>query len=652
MNDQALKKATFGIAMGLIFFLGSIAFAREELDRVPHFFKLTKGDQQVYVLGTIHIGISLDQLPSELIEDLAKTEAIFGEQSLDFYLQSLRQKEAYAQDFRDRNKNDCRSQLNLKNPVDRSIFNLIEMGVPGSRAGCKNKKLPSELIISFAKHIFSDNPQGALDAEIINTLAQRGLPTVQLETIEELNHFRSLQEKRAQFTRQLLGNPSEPTEKQFEGLTKEKIDLLFGRAVNTIVDYILGRPIHENEYDFDQSDYALQLRTKAWVKKILGSRYKDVGVVIGYRHLYGRAGFLELLRRKGFEVTPLYRFSKEYAPAKYKPNNEFAHISSTKLQIQQASCMKDFKINPSSFEAYYREALKSQKLKVDAVGGTLFKKDSTVSIASYRLLTSRWNYKLLPVMDIDFWNNLDVRNCEDVLCAAKSVFGQQKGALYLGLQMKTGINLSHLGYDRMKPPLFGEEKTPSPKTIKAFKAFYVPKEWDMKALGPYLKGLFNLPDFLFPLPYARLLRSEYENHFGDHVHSNAVMTMYPAMEDLDEVYQMYTLVHEIGHLIGTKYKVDSDREWIDISWKVDPKSQHWIRSQDQERFVSPYAMKDFFEDFAESFATYRLNPETLKKASLKKYNYIKDKIFQGHEYTNSNCPKSLGEALALPPSGP
>lgn len=618
--------------------LGGHAAASGSVEKIPHLYQLTKDGVTSYVFGTLHMGVSIQDFSPKLLRHLEQTQVMLGEQTLDFYLQSLDVKASYKKAYENRFKTDCTKELNSSDPLEASILYLIKRGVPGSHAGCDSRELPSRNLIAFAPWIFSKEPKGALDAEIAKRLSESGRKVIALETESELAESRRLQQEQLNYTTELLQSfqPAQSkTQIPEKTLSPSEIEDLIGRGQNTIAHYLSGSA--EEAYDYDESDHSLLLRNRAWVKKI-NSEYSQVpfSVVVGYRHLYGQSGILELLRRRGFSVKRV----DDQKP--YQSNNEFLHIAASKEEIHRAQCFKDYPIEQMDLDVYLNK-MKNQAPQKSAVGGLVFENDSNFAVAAYTLLTSHWNYKLKPIMDIDFWNDLEVRACTTVLCASQKIFGKAKGKLYLSFLMKTGLNLSHLGYDRLKPPLFNGETTPSLKNVNAFKALFTPKEWTLTELQPFLNGVLNLPEFLFPLPYARLVQTRFDHWRGSGVHSDATITMFPAIHDLDREYKEYTTVHEIGHLVGSAYGVDYDKEWMGLSWDIDHQ-KNTARPRSPELFVSPYARTDFFEDFAESFAAYRLNPAKLKKASPGKYRYLKEKIFRGHEYNeNDPCPPSLGE---------
>ncbi len=92
--------------------------------------------------------------------------------------------------------------------------------------------------------------------------------------------------------------------------------------------------------------------------------------------------------------------------------------------------------------------------------------------------------------------------------------------------------------------------------------------------------------------------------------------------NIDRKLMKDNIAHEVGHQVHNMYLEKRDQqEWIKIT-----------RDMPKDKFVSEYAKKDHFEDFAESYRYYLRNPEELKKASVEKYDFMRDHVFSGREY--------------------
>lgn len=83
-----------------------------------------------------------------------------------------------------------------------------------------------------------------------------------------------------------------------------------------------------------------------------------------------------------------------------------------------------------------------------------------------------------------------------------------------------------------------------------------------------------------------------------------------------------TLTHEVGHQTYAKFLPESDRQaWEKLSG-----------DRAQTECVNEYARTDQFEDFAVSYRAYVRDPRSLKQVSPEKYEFMRDKVFEGREY--------------------
>ena len=95
------------------------------------------------------------------------------------------------------------------------------------------------------------------------------------------------------------------------------------------------------------------------------------------------------------------------------------------------------------------------------------------------------------------------------------------------------------------------------------------------------------------------------------------------------------ILHEKAHFLWTYSFDDSIKdEWADIGgWFTDPTSASGWSTYNTTEFVSPYAhLKNPNEDMAESIAFYLTDPDRLINVSMKKYEFIRDRIMHGTRY--------------------
>jgi len=134
-------------------------------------------------------------------------------------------------------------------------------------------------------------------------------------------------------------------------------------------------------------------------------------------------------------------------------------------------------------------------------------------------------------------------------------------------------------------------------------------------------------------------------------------------EDISEIELSAVLIHEMGHITdiggfqgsaaGSYEFVDGSRpvwsddlsvEFYKISWIS---NDEWADGVAELDFVSGYAGSDPFEDFAESYAYYILQGDSFRVlASVNdvlaaKYEFLKEKVFDGFEYSGIGQYKEL-----------
>ncbi|GAW79265.1 sporozoite invasion-associated protein 1 [Plasmodium gonderi] len=104
----------------------------------------------------------------------------------------------------------------------------------------------------------------------------------------------------------------------------------------------------------------------------------------------------------------------------------------------------------------------------------------------------------------------------------------------------------------------------------------------------------------------------------------------------------HLVLHEIGHFIYVNtLSVDLIKEWVTSGqWYEEPLSPSKWATRNEIGFVSAYAHdKTPAEDFAESIASFVLNPKLLNSRSSEKYNWIKKNLFSGSFYVTSGTHK-------------
>jgi hypothetical protein len=108
-----------------------------------------------------------------------------------------------------------------------------------------------------------------------------------------------------------------------------------------------------------------------------------------------------------------------------------------------------------------------------------------------------------------------------------------------------------------------------------------------------------------------------------------------AFKNQDINYMQRLVLHEKAHFLWA-YTFDSTtkKDWTDLGgWFLDPTSASGWSTSNTTEFVSAYAhLKNPNEDMAESIAWYITNPDGLRSRSIKKFEFIRDRIMNGTRY--------------------
>lgn len=207
--------------------------------------------------------------------------------------------------------------------------------------------------------------------------------------------------------------------------------------------------------------------------------------------------------------------------------------------------------------------------------------------------------------------DLDAAGCDKVMCAMEKLYGKKTGLRMLYIYAKFGL-------------------TTSPQ------ADFQPdnyQNWKASELDDILIALESLPPTVLPIKDRHLLhflegyslKSYGEDR--DLVLANARMDIFDGWNKKSKMERISVILHEFGHVLGSK--LDDTAEWKSMPRK----------------FISQYAKTNDAEDFAESFLAYRFAPNKLKKTSAERYNFIKEKLFNGLEFKKTrDCEEPFREA--------
>jgi hypothetical protein len=117
-------------------------------------------------------------------------------------------------------------------------------------------------------------------------------------------------------------------------------------------------------------------------------------------------------------------------------------------------------------------------------------------------------------------------------------------------------------------------------------------------------------------------------------------------------YMQRLVLHEKAHFLW-EYTFDSvtRRDWADVGgWFPDPTQMSGWSTNNTTEFVSAYAhLKNPNEDMAESIAFYITNPDALRSRSMRKFEFIRDRIMQGTRYVSIINPNMTFQVYNLYP---
>jgi len=287
-------------------------------------------------------------------------------------------------------------------------------------------------------------------------------------------------------------------------------------------------------------------------------------------------------------------------------------------------CPKGLPTQPEMLKKLQDLSLESPQ-KNYGVGGLFIHAENAVLIDAYRKLVTYKDTKIRPLNDIDFYSRFKEGSCDKALCAAQTIFGNEMGIAYLYYAAVYGINLSSLGYDRLK--------LPDPNYALEFKAWYTVRPWkNLEEMAPMLKAIVNLPKNIIPMTNTRMLHSGIVNPVKSSILANGLITFYEPFDKLRDDEKETITYHELGHTVGTEGHLDISDEWLEAAgWQVQGNQVINLRP---EEFLSDYAAykSDCFEDFAETFMYYRYYPQVLLEKSPRRYEYMKKYVYDGLEY--------------------
>ena len=221
-------------------------------------------------------------------------------------------------------------------------------------------------------------------------------------------------------------------------------------------------------------------------------------------------------------------------------------------------------------------------------------------------------------------------SCKKIKCAIEKMFGQQ-AARTLYLKTRYGLNVSNHAWELSSRPTNSE-------------------------MNDLFRAALTFPEHLLPIDgnkrYTRFRRNA-GAIFGEGVLANATISFFDYWETFPNEHRQYAAYHELSHYMASELDLDENEEWLSLSGWVEF-GDEW-EPQFPSTFPSRYGATNPHEDFAEAMSAYRYNPEILLEMSPAKYDYLRDNVYMGIEYRETEfCnrkPPTILRALNNLPQG-
>lgn len=296
-------------------------------------------------------------------------------------------------------------------------------------------------------------------------------------------------------------------------------------------------------------------------------------------------------------------------------------------QIQKAFCKT---LSPPDYKeiTQFIKSHGGKKKKDEVIHGVEFEDESPVHLEAFRRLTTARN-----ALNITDWPKDQIKiqdtysinpKCNKVKCAVEKIWGQELGLKLLYMLEKHSFNGSDIAFSHSKP-------------------------FSVEEMDDILMALGDLPPHFVPLgiPNQRLGRFSYPaSPETQGVIASAGIWLFDLWTEQTRPKKQYSVYHELSHNVAISLKkLDSSPEWMALSgWEKINKGtlskveesfdkKNWTYKGDA-CLVSTYGGVNPEEDFAESMSSYRYSPQDFQKRCPEKYNFLKEKVFKGIEYTS------------------
>lgn len=253
---------------------------------IPHLYELKNKKKTLYLLGTMHAGVSLSEYPSSILNFIDSSDLILFEKAFTRDVVN-----SISNDYLGFMSNNLKSeQISEATLLPRTRASLIQYGIPESLVDNIDSKNCS-IFIGIRFHL--NNP--GLDLQILKYAYERG------KSIDELD------------SEILREEANELDEDQGSAASCDFNEIFRTYTVKQIHNWENGR-IQEYKSgdsskiysDGEAYDPGVAHRNKAWVESILNIPIEGkYFIAVGAMHLYSSEGMLKLLEEVGFSIKRL-----------------------------------------------------------------------------------------------------------------------------------------------------------------------------------------------------------------------------------------------------------------------------------------------------------------------------------------------------------
>ena len=208
--------------------------------------------------------------------------------------------------------------------------------------------------------------------------------------------------------------------------------------------------------------------------------------------------------------------------------------------------------------------------------------------------------------------------CSDALCVGKRIFGPEQGVRILWAYLKFGTNVSPFSDVNADPAGFNAE------TLEALLVAMTHVPEHLRSVALRDSGFFRFARG-YGLP----------RYLGRGVIADANGAVFDPIDAETFHEKVGTFTHELGHRSSGAGEWDKSSEWKAATGWIVHGRESWNDRQDG--WVSKYAKKNHFEDYAETYLSYRYTPQRLKQISPARYQFMKEHVFNQIEYDQDIC---------------